>query len=201
MKNWKAILNKLPKRTTESSAKLIFRVAVALDTPTPKTIVEIGVYKGQTSKKLRFLFPKANLILVDPYEYNPDHKGKMYDQNSTQDKWDALFKTVRQRFIADEKMFFWRETSSEAATTLQGLNIKPTIVFIDADHRYDAVVADIRAWLPLIKPGGFLCGHDYSGQGNNQEVRRAVNDTLGADSIFVADNKVWIYYVERNGEV
>ncbi len=34
-------------------------------------------------------------------------------------------------------------------------------VFIDADHRYEAVKDDIAAWLPKIRPGGIIAGHDY----------------------------------------
>jgi predicted O-methyltransferase YrrM len=36
-------------------------------------------------------------------------------------------------------------------------------VFLDADHSYESVKADITAWWPKIKPGGWLCGHDYGG--------------------------------------
>jgi SAM-dependent methyltransferase len=36
------------------------------------------------------------------------------------------------------------------------------LVFIDACHEYEPVLADIRAWLPKVKPGGMLAGHDYS---------------------------------------
>ena len=38
------------------------------------------------------------------------------------------------------------------------------LVFIDADHSYAATLQDIRAWLPKVKPGGTLCGHDCEGR-------------------------------------
>jgi hypothetical protein len=34
------------------------------------------------------------------------------------------------------------------------------LVFIDGDHSYSAVKRDIAAWLPKVRPGGILCGHD-----------------------------------------
>lgn len=34
------------------------------------------------------------------------------------------------------------------------------VVFIDADHRYKYAKEDILAWLPKVKRGGLICGHD-----------------------------------------
>lgn len=34
------------------------------------------------------------------------------------------------------------------------------LVFIDADHTYRAVRADLEAWIPKVKSGGIICGHD-----------------------------------------
>ncbi|MBY0231925.1 MAG: class I SAM-dependent methyltransferase [Gemmataceae bacterium] len=34
------------------------------------------------------------------------------------------------------------------------------LVFIDGNHGYSHARADILAWLPKVRPGGILCGHD-----------------------------------------
>jgi len=34
-------------------------------------------------------------------------------------------------------------------------------VYIDADHSYDGVTADLEAWYPKVRKGGMLAGHDY----------------------------------------
>jgi len=47
-------------------------------------------------------------------------------------------------------------------------------VFIDGDHAYPSVIADIDAWLPKVRPGGILAGHDYTPE--IPDVVRAVHD-------------------------
>ena len=34
------------------------------------------------------------------------------------------------------------------------------VCFLDADHRYEYVKRDIEKFLPKVKSGGILCGHD-----------------------------------------
>jgi predicted O-methyltransferase YrrM len=64
------------------------------------------------------------------------------------------------------------------------------MVFIDADHKYEIVIADIRAWLPKVKPGGILCGHDYRRPGD--DVNRAVDELLGSDRIkLLGRSAIW----------
>jgi cephalosporin hydroxylase len=74
------------------------------------------------------------------------------------------------------------------------LKVAPTVadgsldfVYIDGDHNYEAVVADMQAWLPKVRAGSFLGGHDY----DLPEVWRAVADTFGAPIYLFSDHS-WI---------
>ncbi len=53
--------------------------------------------------------------------------------------------------------------------------------FIDAAHDYDSVKNDILTWLPKVKVGGVLAGHDYDEY--HIESHNAVNDTLGKENV------------------
>lgn len=50
------------------------------------------------------------------------------------------------------------------------------MVFLDGDHDYDAVIADIDAWLP--KARRLLCGHDYD-HADYPGVKQAVDERFG----------------------
>lgn len=74
------------------------------------------------------------------------------------------------------------------------------LVFIDADHRYEQTAADVRAWLPKVKPGGMLCGHDYKRPwrhlwGRDRSgVKRAVDEALGKKRVkLFPGSSVWGY--------
>lgn len=49
-------------------------------------------------------------------------------------------------------------------------------VFIDADHVYECIRKDIDAWLPKVRRGGIIAGHDFCNEFNG--VIRAVTETF-----------------------
>lgn len=63
------------------------------------------------------------------------------------------------------------------------------LVFLDADHTYEFVLADIMAWKPLLRPGGILCGHDW-GQKDHPGVEQAVRRLLPGAAC-VPGSTVW----------
>lgn len=46
------------------------------------------------------------------------------------------------------------------------------MIYIDADHSYEGVKADIEAYYPKLVSGGLMCFHDY--ESPDYEVKRAV---------------------------
>ncbi|GAH12421.1 unnamed protein product, partial [marine sediment metagenome] len=65
------------------------------------------------------------------------------------------------------------------------------LVFIDAEHTYEAVQDDIATWLPLIKKsGGYITGHDYEHK-NHPGVKKAVDEIFGTD-VEIRGDRVWV---------
>ena len=62
-------------------------------------------------------------------------------------------------------------------------------IFIDADHKYESVVKDIQSWLPKLKKGGMMSGHDFTQP--TAGVKKAVEELL-PDFKLGTDN-IWIY--------
>lgn len=65
--------------------------------------------------------------------------------------------------------------------------------FIDGSHEYEDVKKDIIAWLPKIKKGGILSGHDYDESWEG--VVKAVDELLGKENI---KNTKSIYIYEKS---
>jgi hypothetical protein len=63
--------------------------------------------------------------------------------------------------------------STEAANLYQDKSLD--FVFLDAAHDYDSIKSDIIAWLPKVKIGGWIGGHDYTW---NEGIRRACKELL-----------------------
>lgn len=62
-------------------------------------------------------------------------------------------------------------------------------VFIDAGHSYDAVRADLEAWEPKVRPGGWFGGHDFHEA--HPGVIRAVRERYGG-RVELLEGWIWV---------
>lgn len=62
------------------------------------------------------------------------------------------------------------------------------LIFIDGDHSYEGVAADIGAALPLLAPGGLIAFHDYRSE-IDPGVTRAVDELIGAGGELLATHE------------
>lgn len=146
---------------------------------------EIGVAEGRFSAGLLSLCPDLRLWAFD--DYRPGYKtwmGTEWDA-AAQEANKATFLAILPRFA--RRLTFVEKSSLEAAAWLDDGALD--FVFIDADHDYDAVKADIAAWTPKVRPGGFITGHDYDRE-KFPGVIRAVDEHF--PQIDIREDFVWI---------
>jgi len=64
-------------------------------------------------------------------------------------------------------------------------------VFIDADHTYESVRKDIKAWTPKLKDGGMLSGHDDHLEGVLKVLRECIPNWIatGVDYVWYCNKE------------
>jgi hypothetical protein len=128
--------------------------------------IEIGVFRAVLSKVLLQHRPQLHLCLVDLWCRNPSPNFAATNVRTVQKvwnhgRWPRIF-----RFAMNNVAFAWdrvtpiRADSVAAATTFHGRPLD--FAFIDDDHSYSGCLRSITAWFPKVKPGGWICGHDYN---------------------------------------
>lgn len=79
--------------------------------------------------------------------------------------------------------------SMNAARQCWAEGLRFDTIFIDACHHYAEVKADIQAWLPMLKPGGIIAGHDYWPA--HTGVMDAVNELFDARFEVCPGTRIW----------
>ena len=121
-----------------------------------KVGAEIGVYKGKYSKWLCVKNSGSKLFLIDPYKAYPEYV-EQHDE-AGQKVMDQCYKEAQER-LTRFNVEFIKKTSMEALNDFVDESLD--FVFIDGNHTFEYVVADIAGWSKKVKKGGIVSGHDY----------------------------------------
>jgi hypothetical protein len=134
--------------------------------------VEIGVLFGEYSKHLLTYWP-GHLTLVDPWVNQPVSTYldgcNGVDMNLTEAKARAEVARFGGQ-VTILKMF-----SVEAAATISDGSLD--WIFLDANHSFEAVNQDLATWVPKVKRGGIISGHDFYNR-NDAWQRCGVKDAV-----------------------
>jgi hypothetical protein len=123
--------------------------------------VEVGVYRGRYSKMLCKGNPDLRLTCVDAWKA---YSG--YRDFTIQSELDAVYLEAQMK-LAPYGCKFVRAFSADAAKTFQDQSV--SFVYIDGNHSYEGCSTDLFAWVPKIRRGGIISGHDY------RHFRRSLN--------------------------
>jgi len=138
-----------------------------------KRMAEIGAYYGDTA--IRVIGPGV-------------FEGQPYARF---DEYLIVDVVVRPCLLELEQKFPFvkclKMPSVEAAELVEDGHFE--LIFIDANHAYDYVKADILAWYPKLKKGGWVVLHDYFADGKAlpQGPKQAVDEIFGEDFLLMHD--------------
>eukprot|EP01062_Namystynia_karyoxenos_P053099 TRINITY_DN42856_c0_g1_i1.p1 TRINITY_DN42856_c0_g1~~TRINITY_DN42856_c0_g1_i1.p1 ORF type:complete len:346 (+),score=80.22 TRINITY_DN42856_c0_g1_i1:74-1111(+) len=168
------VLNRLSQEAGSYLATLgDFNAEWALGVTAPRnaTVVEVGTCDGWGAVTIASAIAAAGsgarLLSVDLYDTG---KSARKGWCATKERWEARMLEWGLQDIARPLCCSSEEVA--AATPLGSVDA----VFIDAEHTFRAVYADVSLWWPRLRPDGLMLGHDAFSHHNNVIVQQGKED-------------------------
>lgn len=137
-----------------------------------KNIAEIGVFKGETA-----------LYLLE----------NCRDTTHTLDNYFLIDVAFQPGLMSQFDTFICHLIEKESVEASKDVpdNVLD-LVFIDGNHSYEQVMADLKVWTPKVKNGGFITGHDFCNPAH-RGVEKAVKEFFKDANIeFIEDCYMFI---------
>jgi len=164
-------LRRVPGWLTDPEAKFLFRLA--RETKSGR-VVELGAYQGRSTIALAtglrcsgHAKAGVKLVTIDTFRGSPEHqRGARYFDPSV---YNPAKKHVDTRPAFDRNLAefgvtgmveVWEGEIEAAASRFHG---RVDLLFVDADHRYEAVRRHLEQWIPKVAAGGIVVLHDVGG--------------------------------------
>ena len=144
----------------------------------PISGAEIGVFRGEHALLMLEHLNIKKLYLIDPYETDdPSFVGKMKVKGLIAGAY-----AIAEEALSDySDKTVWMLMPSDEAVKIIFNDASLHFVYIDGNHNYEHTKCDIKNYLSLVRPGGFLGGHDYMMRSSPLiEVKRAVDEFIEA---------------------
>ena len=131
------------------------KILELVNTHRPKVCVELGTWQGASAIPVARAIRRwgGTLTCVDTWAGTVDGK------NVLQSPWMLVHcaRNMAAAGVSGNVRLIPSTTADAALWWTQPIDC----LYIDADHSYDSVLADLWAWAPYVKPGGLILGDDY----------------------------------------
>jgi predicted O-methyltransferase YrrM len=132
--------------------------------------VEVGTWKGKSACYMAVEIINSEKDIkfdcVDTWEFVKGERIAIH-------KFDDLFNIFKKNIEpVKNKINIIKSISWDAASRYDDSSLD--FVFLDAGHNYESIKKDIQTWLPKVKVGGILAGHDWQLKG----VKKAVLELI-----------------------
>lgn len=145
-----------------------------------KVGAEIGTERGIFAKRLCVTNPQLHLYCIDPWQA---YRG--YREHVNQQRLDDFYAEAQWR-MAPFGATLIRKFSTEAAAHFDDESLD--FVYIDGNHSLLHVVQDFCYWVPKVRKGGIVSGHDY--------VQR-INPSLGMHVVEAVNAYTQAYHISE----
>jgi hypothetical protein len=155
-------------------------------------IAEIGVWTGKFASRI-LKTPNVFLYMIDRWCQPPDGDSYLTSGSSMALSEKDIFEDAYNRCKAIHIKYKTRSKlikcdSVEAARFVEDGSLD--LVFVDGDHSEAGCRSDIAAWLPKVKRGGWISGHDYD-HPDQGDVKKVVDDLFLGMKIELGENRTW----------
>lgn len=133
---------------------------------------EVGVERGIFSERICQDNPGVKLYCIDRW--------KIYSkcpEYNNQDRLDQYYDQAKTR-LTSYNCEFIKKYSLDAVKDFSPKSLD--FVHIDANHKFDFVMSDIKQWSKIIKPGGIISGHDYVAGNMSHTIKYGVIEATNA---------------------
>ena len=155
-----------------------------------KNGVEIGVDKGNFSKCLVEGTTIEKFWSIDPWidDFGSEHRPGYFDKSGNV-RYDQAH-SVLKPYIDSGRLSMLRFNSVDAASMVPD-NLD--FVYIDGDHSLEGIFYDLYTWVPKVRVGGIVAGHDYK-NGPNSGMKDYFGNQLNYEVKTVVD-----FYCQKYG--
>ncbi len=148
------------------------------------SMAEVGCYAGEST--VAFAMIAGNVYAIDPWKNGYDDD----DLSSSIFPMELVEASFAHRIQGFHNIYPVVATSERAALETQDGSLD--VVYLDAIHKLGPMRDDINRWLPKIKKGGYIAGHDFCGYWG--EVVDAILETIGLPDIRFKDGS-WAKHI------